>query len=625
MRPEAMNLTCPVCQRLYKLDPKRVPANARKVKCKTCGYPIPLNPPAAKKKPIASDPIKIKCLYCSKKYSIDKNKLPQNTSVVKCKKCGHSISLKPPPPASDIAAPAKNKITCLYCSRTYRLDHSKIPDGLETIKCKSCGHAISLMPSGSNIPTSKPKINASGASIQPPGTLQLIQPVSQTGTWLSSLFWKKAWLLAAVLAIIVVGASAIFTGSDFTRLFRDRSAEKNTPPKDARKRIAGLPQPFLSLNIDVPSALNEFEKHFPEKKKDFRYKTTVSFLKSLNLEKAQLYLFPDAKYTFLPVLLMHGSNRESLKEKISTAGFIKPLFVHLTDNSYRINKKALPKKNQNDWPFDRYRVELLERGAIIAPRSFLPALEKYEILLQTQVAQMTASLENPDDLAVLAVRIPESFQNGWETKIQKHPAFKHNPKFSMIAALGCKRIARDADFFKQVDMTALSLRSNEAAGRTLKYAQLFRNGMDGRQGYKRMVSGDMEGMKADGMVSGLSALFSNPRYQHKTHFKNNRLELELTWPAKNDSAFLAALSEAVFGQMIAWNMNSEPSVGHITACYAARPFISASIDASTVQYQIPGMLQQSNIPGVYPGSKNAQDHIPQKSFPGIIIQRPDRS
>jgi len=111
---KAMKLTCPLCQRGYNIDPGKIPSKSKAVKCKTCGHSISLQPSASKVQPAESNTISIICLYCNQKYAIHQRKIPARASVVKCKKCGHSISLKGFNSQPDVTKPCPDKITCLY-------------------------------------------------------------------------------------------------------------------------------------------------------------------------------------------------------------------------------------------------------------------------------------------------------------------------------------------------------------------------------------------------------------------------------------------------------------------------------------------------------------------------------
>ena len=137
-----MHINCPNCKKAYSLHPKKIPPRLTTAKCKACGHRIQLKSTHPQKMPVESSVCRIKCLYCNRKYTFDRSKIPPDVFSVKCKSCGHPIALKPADADAEAVIENAHKITCLYCSKTYTIDRNKIPRGLNTTNCKSCGHVI---------------------------------------------------------------------------------------------------------------------------------------------------------------------------------------------------------------------------------------------------------------------------------------------------------------------------------------------------------------------------------------------------------------------------------------------------------------------------------------------------
>ena len=192
-----MQLTCPNCKKSYAINSEKIPPNITTAKCKACGHSMPLNSEPPKKLPPSTKPCKITCQYCSREYSLNLNKIPPNVTAVKCKACGHAISLKSNQADTKSPAETTNKITCLYCSKTYKIDRSRIPQDVKTTKCKSCGHAISLVPRPlTNLPPEKAP-NTTGAHLNPAKIAKLSPPVMPSSKKPSAPLWRNPWLLAA--------------------------------------------------------------------------------------------------------------------------------------------------------------------------------------------------------------------------------------------------------------------------------------------------------------------------------------------------------------------------------------------------------------------------------------------
>ena len=220
-----MQITCPNCKKTYTINSEKIPSNITTAKCKACGYTIPLKPPPTIKSSPAAEICKIQCMYCSGKYSVARSKIPPDVSSVKCKACGHVMSLKQANSETPVPPEEAFSVTCLYCSKTYSIDRAKIPNNVVTTKCTSCGHAISLKPKKSTILTPKKELATTGAYLKPPNIEKLAEPISPVSELPSIPLWKKPWLLAAVLALIVIGVGVIYGGPQFTEFVADVQCE----------------------------------------------------------------------------------------------------------------------------------------------------------------------------------------------------------------------------------------------------------------------------------------------------------------------------------------------------------------------------------------------------------------
>ena len=146
MRLNNMRISCPNCNKTYSINPEKIPSHITTAKCKACGHAMPLNPAAANKSSVPAKICKIQCMYCSRKYKVDRSKIPPGVTSMKCKACGHAMSLQQTKPETRPPGDDNFSVTCLYCNKTYTIDRAKIPENVEKTKCTSCGHSISLKP-----------------------------------------------------------------------------------------------------------------------------------------------------------------------------------------------------------------------------------------------------------------------------------------------------------------------------------------------------------------------------------------------------------------------------------------------------------------------------------------------
>jgi len=391
----------------------------------------------------------------------------------------------------------------------------------------------------------------------------------------------------------------MYSDIDFMKFLGGRSAKEQVTKSATQYHATHLLKPFLNLNINVPLALKSLEKHIAKEKKNFTYTTTVSVINSLNVKRIQLYLFPDSTHTVLPVILVHGSNNKSLETRVKKAVAIKTMLERMPDGSYRLKKEAVPSEKQNNYPIDLYRIYFSDKGAVIAPKSLLPELKNTEILQQTRVAQMAASVETSQDLAVFAIRIPETFQDGWEEKIKDLPGLEQNAQMAMMAAMGGGILSQMTKPFEKIEAMALGFRLDGETGRTLSYAQIFRKGVDGAKVYQQLNAGDADDADVDGIVWNLMQVFKDPRYQQQIRFNDNRLALEFSWSETDDKDFFSALSEATIGQLMAQGMQLEPTEGPLTTLYTDEPRLDASVNVDKLKKTIPESFRKSIFPGSY--------------------------
>lgn len=593
-----MKITCPNCKKTYTINPERIPPNVKTAKCKVCGHTMALEPAVSKTSP-AADMREIQCLYCNRKYRVDRNKIPPDVCSIKCKSCGHTMSLQQA--SSPMTAPPEEafSVTCLYCSKTYSIDRSKIPENVFTTKCTSCGHAISLKPKQSAILTPKKELASTGAYLNPPKIKKRGQPATASPERPSRALWKRPWLLAAALALIVIGVGVIYSGPQFTEFMAGWFDKDQKADAGLKFHATSLPRPFMKADVDVPLTLEILDKHMPDEKKDSRYTETVALLNALNVSRIHLYLFPDATQTALPVTVIHSSKPKSLESRLKKAVAIQTKLKKMPDGSYQVKRDALPKELRNDFPMDLYRIIFWEKGAVILPKSFLPELKQPGILQQTMVSQMAASINTPDHMVALAFRIPENIQTGWEQKVHDLPGLKQNPQMAMVASMGGGLLARMTAPFEKIEALALAFRFIGENGRGLSYAQRFRKDIDGKKIYERLNSGETDEFDVDGVVLSLIEMFQNPQYQHKATFKKNKLTLAFTWSAEDDEAFLAQLSQATVGQLFARSMQLEPTPGPIVTKYEDAPSMTAAIDTDTLKKSLPDAVKQGIFPGNY--------------------------
>ena len=625
-----MQIICSKCNKVYNVDSSKIPPGVTSTKCKACGNSISLRQSAPQSPPVkpaqappTSTPragiMQINCQYCSQHYNINSKSIPPGVTSTKCKACGHVISLKPEAAAPAKPDPAKTdrqntgtkEIICLYCGKKYSINAAKIPPGVTTTKCKACGRNLSLTPAAGLDFAFKDEISKKVSQQKSPETPKNQQtpqvPIIQDIESASSPGWRKPWALAAAALLVVVCIAVYYGGSKLSQLAKETiradnviKKEPETPVERRERTPVARSEPFLAAKVNVPLLLAAIDQNVPEEKKNLKYKMTTSILRSFGFNQIQLYLYPDSQHTFLPVIFAESEKGKSLKKKLESQGNYFQFFEPLTDGAFRIKKEVIPEDKQNNFPIESYRIQFVEHTAVFAPENLSRMFKNGQgALLKTQVAQMIASIAQPQDLVVLSVKIPENFNNDWQKKIQGNPALQQNPQFAMAAAMGGGMLAQLSEPLKGVESLAIGFRMDEANGRVLRYSQQFRKGVAGSRIYKQLQSGNPNDLDVDGIILNLIELFNDPRYQHQIGFKKNRLILELNWEKQHDKAFFASLSEATLGQLFAQGMELTPSEGPIATRHTHPPRLSTAVEVDNLKKIIPEAVQQSLFPGHY--------------------------
>ena len=192
----------------------------------------------------------------------------------------------------------------------------------------------------------------------------------------------------------------------------------------------------------------------------------------------------------------------------------------MSSGTYRLKKEALSDDDKYQLPQEPYQVTLIDTGAVLAPVSFSAAIkENPSWLSNSRVAKFVRTVGKRQDLAAIAIRVPENMIQGWEKKIQDHPAVQINPQTAMIAGMGTAIISQLSDSLQLVDVLALGFRFNGQKGRALSYAQQFRSGVDGEKIYRQLAAANPADSEINSITRNLIELFQDQRYQHTLDFK----------------------------------------------------------------------------------------------------------
>jgi predicted Zn finger-like uncharacterized protein len=616
-----MKITCPNCQKIYEIDEAKVPSGIKAAKCSACRRPIPLQqaPAETSAKPIHV--INVVCQYCGQSHSLRQDEIPPAEKVINCNSCARPVPLSR---ASNIApvrefkkkssAIASEKpaikplespglvndlirFRCDGCGKKYKFNRNKIPPNVQAIKCRVCGHKTRL--------PHKEAIERADDPIQPNAHHEKIPPskpnlVPDETPLLVSPPRKKKWLYAAAACVLLASILGVLAHLNIVRL----DELKQYIPGKAEKLDELSPllnkDPFLVLNLNVPFILKALENHLESDKKTVGFQELMSMMQSMALSQLELYLYSAPNSRLLPVIVAHGSNRQQMEKVFNSHKSFQEYFTRKPSGTYRLKKEAISDAEKYQLPREPYQLTLIDSGAVLAPVSFSAAIkESPRLLKKSRVAKFAQTIGKRQDLAVIAIKVPENIIQGWEEKIQSHPAVQVNPQTAMMASMGTSIISQLADSLKPVDVLALAFRFPGENKRALSYAQQFRPGVDGEKIYRQLTAANSADYEISGIIKNLILLFHDQHYQHTLDFKNNRLALEFSWSKKDDEAFITALTKATVGQLFAGSMDLPPAPGKVQTRYATEPNFVVHVNPDQLKKTIPQLIKDSLFPGHY--------------------------
>jgi predicted Zn finger-like uncharacterized protein len=524
------------------------------------------------------------------------------------KKDAASAGAKQPVETSAAPRDAQDELirfTCNGCGKRYKVGRAKIPPAFKTVKCKACGYKIQLPQTAvAKATKSQEQTVAHDERAGRPQADDPVKPVSPK----VSRSGKKKW--PAVLAVCMLMVLALGTAIHLNYIQSDwlKSIQPDWLqgwwPRAVKEKADAIQlsdrEPFLVLNLSAPLILHAFENRLDPAKKTAQLQQMMSLIKLIDLKRLNLYLYLEPNNQVLPVLIATGTNRQQLEKLLGQREPFTKYFVRQSGGRYRLKTEAIRNGETYRLPGEPYDVNIAERSASLAPASWTRAMrENPQQLGATFVAQFAKATGNSEDLAAVAIRLPDDLTQGWEKKIQHHPAVRSSPQVAEVAGMGAAILSQLTGSLESVDVLAVRFRFTGQNGRTLNYAQKFKPGADGESIYRRLADANSAANKVDGIIGNLIQLFQDQRYQHRLEFRDQRLMLELTWLKKEDEALLSALASATIGQLFAGAVDLSPSLGDVEARYTTEPSIVTTVDVDLLKVNVPQMIKDNLFPGQY--------------------------
>jgi len=537
----------------------------------------------------------VTCPKCQKKYRIDQSRYHEGIKFLRCQTCGETFRFHPPSPETPPKDSRLLELECHGCNKKYIIDKSILTPEMTTIPCKTCGLYIPIE-TGADPPKETDQepedvIEPEIISWSSPSDGQSETPRKQ----------KKTMNLVVGAFIFVLIITGAYLGYTLFYKKKELLPKLIQPPAKIPEVMleTGL-QPLIYLDVNLAMLREIAEYYIPSENKDFSYQIASALYDSLHPDRGHLFLYPDPNYQFLPVLLVQSNRRAGLKDALIKKGILNQFLEASEEGTYRIKRSAIAAAGKSDFPIDLYRVRLFEKSVVFGPMSLVDIWEEGDkALLSYRIVRFADHVRKPADLAVMSFST-EDIQEGWEKNITQPLAQDPDPQVAMISGMAGKFLSNLTKPFKQINSLALGLKFATDNERILSYAQEFREDVNGAGIYKQLKTGTWEDPETEGLVLNLTELLNDDRLESNISFENNRLSIALAWSAEDDESIYRTLTEATMGYLFAQSVGGgEPTSGPIKTRYGTAPKLLARVDAAKIKDKIPAAVRSSLFPGHY--------------------------
>ncbi len=358
--------------------------------------------------------------------------------------------------------------------------------------------------------------------------------------------------------------------------------------------------PIVSLSINVPRLIDLMEKQIKNKENEAGRFAKLALFQGQNLKKIELTVFPDAEHGVLATLAFRGGRQMFVKRMLDDEGFLGGYVENVGEGLYRFKTQAFADGGWGNFPADLYALRLIGDDCIMAPQHYFAQLpDGFDLIGHAPVVRFADAFKHNDNVAVLAIRFPRKFSIGWEQKLVGHDLFKQAPRTEMFIGRGMMLVQQLAEPFKQLEYIALGLRVDEGHQRTLSYAQQFWPEINGAAIYQKLQNKNTD--LSTGVLDHMVRLLADPRFETGARFNANRLTINMSWQPEDDTAVIAALSEATTGQLITRRITSsgKPTPGPVKTVYTESPRLVLKLNGKHLKRDLPDYINRALFPGQF--------------------------
>ncbi len=368
--------------------------------------------------------------------------------------------------------------------------------------------------------------------------------------------------------------------------------------------------PFVGLRIQPDRLIAMIEEESPDANKDLKFGMVKGILLAqLQVSEAVLLVYPNEKTMILPVLKIQLPKKKYDAFFGSSESPAAAFVMQDKDGILRVKPEVLTDMKKKDFPLEDYR-GVYSGGALwIAPLSLMPAGNTPAV--SKEMTSLLDAGKSAEDMAALAVLIPEKLKTGWENKVKDVPGVKGNMQVGMFASLATRILSELGTSLLSIDSMSLSF-ANKVGVRKITYAQLFRE-KGGEKIAGALKARKTDAIKAPGILKNIVKLLKRDYIQSKVSYDSKKLCLELGWNKKNDKQAGRELGEATIGYIFRKSFGGggmKPTQGTIVTSYTNAPEISPALDIEKLKKEMSDIVSKC----IFPGHFWARGKTPSMSF-----------
>lgn len=531
----------------------------------------------------------VTCPECQKRYKISQNHASSERRSIRCPACSGMIPVAASGPLKRDAAAPHVTIECGACGRQYRIPKAKLPVGSVRARCKACGHTIELGPAAAPTASKTPPPKAETAAAE-----KALQPETQPTAALkaqSERSNKRRRLPIALAGVGLAVLAAMLIVWFGQRLFPQKASVALTAPlPEALNPVAGI-------SVHMPRFIELMEQQAKTTQKAREALTELAPVKRLGLNRLDAFIFPDPAHSALAVVAFRGGGKSAIKHLLTDDDLLGPYVQQTAKEIYRFRLEAFGPEQIARVPVDLYELRLMGDDCVVAPRHLFDQLPPgRDMIAHAPAARFAEAIEHPDNVVELSVRIPKNFGDDWEQAVSDHPLVTETPQAGMIAGMGVMLLQQLTEPFRQLEFMALGLRIDNGRKRRLSYAHQFRPEIDGAAIYQAFQAKSADA--SPGMLNSMIKLLDDPRLETGIKFHDNRLTLNIGWDELDDQGVLTALSQATLGQLVARTMMSggDPTPGPLKTVYTEPPRLTRTVDVERLKQDLPKQIGMALFP-----------------------------